>query len=131
MKKWQKIFLCFISSLFLYGCKSWQPEVPAVVTAVEISLVQNGQNIRYTLVEEGQMRRLLDHLRLLESGDTAKVDPERLVADSCLIRVCLSDGTGHIYRHAGGQYLSKDSHPWKTVSRERSVALFSLLQQTM
>lgn len=127
MKKRRIVIAIFLCAVVLSGCRAAAPTPSAVVTAIDVEVVQNGRQDRYTLVEEEQMRRLLNILRLLGSGDTAHIDPERILSANCRIRLYLSDGSCHIYRHAGGQYLSVDSHSWHQVDPQQSKNLYDIL----
>lgn len=127
MKKRKMTVALMLSAVLLCGCRAAAPVPSAVITAIEVEAIQNGRQDRYTLVEEGQMRKLLNAMRLLGSGDTADTDPERVLANQCCIRLYLSDGSCHIYRHAGGQYLSVDSHIWHQVDPQQSKNLYDIL----
>lgn len=127
MRKGWKI-LYIISFIFLLsGCGKREVRPPAVVTRVEIRCLHAGERMERCYTEESQIRSVLDCLRLQKSKGTAQVDPERLSGDVFEIRVCLSDGKEHIYRHRGGEYLSRDSRPWQTVDRSHGQALYNLL----
>lgn len=125
-KSWQ-FLLILIFAFLLCGCEKQENQAPAVVTQVQIRCLHAGVEIDRCYTEPAQISRVLDCLRLLRSKGTAQVDPERVTGDVYEIRICMSDGAEHIYRHRGGQYLSKDSHSWQLVSREQGKALFALL----
>ena len=113
----------------LCGCKKQQNITTAVVSSIDIIHAKDGRIHTVTFVEEGQMVQLLHRLRLLAAGDRTKEDPERYLCESCVIRVHLCDGSSHIYRHAGGRYLSVDSRPWRLVDPAQSQLLFGYLTQ--
>lgn len=127
MKDRRKFLLLFFMVLFLSGCKRQQIMPPAVVTRVDIRCTHDGEQIHRSYVEQGQICKVLNCLRLQRGKGTAQVDPERVVGDVYEIRVRMSDGGEHIYRHRGGKYLSKDSRPWKMVDQEQSEVLYALL----
>lgn len=111
----------------LVGCKKQEEQPPAVVDRVQIQCRHAGEMICRSYVEEGQIRSVLDCLRLYKTRGTAQTDPERIMGDVFEIRVHLTDGTERIYRYRGGQYLSKNSHSWQRVDPEQGMALYSLL----
>lgn len=121
------ILFCVIFSFG--GCKEQEVRAPAVVTKVQIRCIHNDEQICRSYTQEEEIRAVLDCLRLQRSKGTAQVDPERVMGDVFEIQIGMSDGAQHIYRHRGGQYLSKDSGPWQTVSREHGTALYELLWQ--
>jgi len=127
VEKSRKFLFIVILILGLWGCESREPESPAVVTQVQIRCLHAGVQIHRSYTDPGRISAVLDCLRLQRSKGTAQVDPERVIGDVYEIRVGMSDGTEHIYRHRGGQYLSKDSGPWQIVSREQSAVLYTLL----
>lgn len=127
MKKSWKILLYLCVALFLSGCKKQEIRPPAVVTQVQIRCIHDGAQIDRCYTEEGQIRAVLDCLRLQRSKGTAQMDPERMLGDVFVISVYMSDGQTHIYRHRGGQYLSRDSHPWQNVDPEHVETLYNLL----
>lgn len=129
-KRWKFVFIAVL--LFgLCGCKQTPAPSAAVVTQVEIDCIHAGVQISRSYTDAESVSAVLDCLRLQRSKGTAQVDPERIMGDVYEIRVGMSDDTEHIYRHRGGQYLSKDSGPWQIVSREYSAELYRLLWQNM
>lgn len=131
MKKGWIILTIFCMASLMNGCKSQEILPPVVVTRVEILCIHDGEQIHRNYVEEEQIRTVLDCLRLQKSKGTAQVDPERVVGDVFEIRVGMSNGSEHIYRHRGGCYLSKDSHPWQLVDPEQGKALYTLLWEVL
>ena len=127
MGKYWKIALILMMFLGMCGCKKTETASPAVVTQVQIDCVHAGVQISRSYTDPETVSAVLDRLRLQRSKGTAQVDPERVMGDVFEIRISMSDGTQHIYRHRGGQYLSKDSGPWQVVSREHGAALYALL----
>ena len=125
-KRWN--FLTILILIFLLsGCRKQDERILAVVTQVQIRCLHAGVEIDRCYTEPGEISAVLDCLRLQRSKGTAQVDPERVAGDVYEIRVSMSDGGEHIYRHRGGTYLSKDSRPWKIVDQEQSEALYALL----
>ena len=129
MGKCWKVAFIFALFLGLLGCEKTKTAAPAVVTQVQIDCVHAGVQISRNYTDAETVSAVLDCLRLQRSKGTAQVDPERIMGDVFEIRIGMSDGTQHIYRHRGGQYLSKDSGPWQVVSREHGAALYTLLWQ--
>lgn len=127
-KSWKVAFI-FVLFLGLLGCEKTKTAATAVVTQVQIDCVHAGVQISRNYTDAETVSAVLDCLRLQRSKGTAQVDPERIMGDVFEIRIGMSDGTQHIYRHRGGQYLSKDSGPWQVVSREHGAALYALLWQ--
>jgi len=127
-KSWKVAFV-FVFFLGLLGCEKTKTAAPAVVTQVQIDCVHAGVQISRNYTDAETVSAVLDCLRLQRSKGTAQVDPERIMGDVFEIRIGMSDGTQHIYRHRGGQYLSKDSGPWQVVSREHGAVLYALLWQ--
>lgn len=127
MKKRWKILFLICTALSFSGCRKIQVQPPVVVTQVQLQWDGDGEKICRIYTEEGQIRTVLDCLRLQKSRGTATVDPERLVGDVFEITICLSDGKRHIYRYRGGRYLSRDSHPWQLVDPGHGEALYNLL----
>ena len=120
--------MCIIFlAAFLTGCEERTGPTTAVVDRVQIQCRHAGEMICRSYVEEGQIRSVLDCLRLYKTRGTAQTDPERILGDVFEIRVHLTDGSERIYRYRGGQYLSKDSHVWQKVDPEQGKALYSLL----
>ena len=124
-KKW-KIAIVFVILSALCGCEN-QNKTPALVTQVQIECVHDGVRIQRSYTDPQRVSAVLDCLRLQRSKGRAQVDPERIKGDIYEIRVEMSDGSEHVYRHRGGQYLSKDSGPWQVVSREYGNAMYRLL----
>ena len=118
--------MLFFLAIFMGGCGKRQPLPPPVVTGVEICLQNEDGTFRREYVQQRQIRRILDQLRLQRITGAVTDDPERLVGDGYEIRVRLSDGTDHIYRYRCG-YLSKDSHPWEKVDPQLGQTLYGLL----
>lgn len=129
-KRW-KIAYIFVLLFGLCGCEKKQIVAPAVVTQVQIVCVHDGVQFSRNYTDSEKISAVLNCLRLQRSQGTAQVDPERLMGDVFVIRIGMSDGTQHIYRHRGGQYLSKDSRPWQIVSREYSGQLYGFLGKDM
>lgn len=125
-KRWKFAYI-FVLFLGLCGCGKKQIVAPAVVTQVQIDCVHAGTQYSRNYTDSEEISAVLNCLRLQRSQGTAQVDPERLMGDVFVIRIGMSDGTQHIYRHRGGQYLSKDSKPWQIVSREYSGQLYSFI----
>lgn len=127
-KGWKFLAILWIS-LILCGCEEERISPPAVVTLVQIRCTHAGAEIERSYTQPEQMEAVLDCLRLQRSRGTAQVDPERLKGAAYEIRVWMSDGSAHIYRHRGGQYLSRDSRPWQRVDPEQAQTLHALLEE--
>ena len=101
-KKW-KIAYIFLLLLGLCGCEKTKKIAPAVVTQVQIACVHEDERFSCNYTDPERISAVLDSLRLQRSQGTAQVDPERIIGDAYEIRIILSDGTEHTYRHRSGR----------------------------
>lgn len=131
MEKVKKLFCMFLlPCLILCGCRkpfAGTVTVPSVVREISVSY-QNGHTQLYRLyTNTAKMDVILYYLYGLTPYGHVEQDPEMLIGEQCRILVSLSDGSQHIYRQYGKQYLSIDNRPWQMVNKEKATVLFHLL----
>lgn len=131
MEKFKKtVYIFLISCLMLCGCRKPLAETtppPGVVREISVSYQDRDTRLYRIYTNTEKMDVILYYLYGLTPHGHVEQDPEMLIGEQCKILVRLSDGSQHIYRQYGKQYLSVDNHPWQIVEKEKASVLYHLI----
>ncbi len=119
------IFLC-LQTFLLCGYVSTPQSVRPVVTQVDLYYTRSSKPARLHLEDQEKMEAVLGCLRASNSHVIAQNQHPK-GESACVIRVCLADGSQHIYRQVSDSFFSKDLGAWKTINPKQGMRLFSLI----
>lgn len=120
--------LCLLLFCFtLCGCQSNGPQVPRLVTQIQIVGVHQNIPVEVIYTNPQKMETILYYLRSLEDLGRADTDPERIMGDRFKITVSFTDGSKSVYRQQADRFLSRDGRPWQAVDPQKARMLYPLM----
>ena len=115
-------FLLVIFFLFaLGGCKKENAAPRNIVVKAQVSYDRQGQLLQRTYEHPDKLRNLLMCLRLQEFRGRPETDPEKLVGDSCKIRLTYCDGTQTVIVERANRFRCRNFGFWEEIEEEDSL----------
>ena len=117
-----RLFVLWMALPFLLcGCKKESAAPRNIVVKAQVTYDHKGQLLQRTYEHPDKLRNLLMCLRLQEFRGRPETDPEKLVGDSCKIRLTYPDGSQTVIIERANRFRCRNFGSWEEIEEEDSL----------